>query len=199
MTELFLGFLASHSGTNMQAIINACKSGLINAVPSAVISNNSASYALERARHEGIPAYHISSATHPDQFQYDTAILDAFAENNVNLIILAGFMKKLSGKIIQAYKGRVLNIHPALLPKFGGEGMWGKKVHEAVIKNKENVTGPTIHVVDEFYDHGRILAQTEVPVYPHDTPDTLAERMLVQEHKLFPKVIGMIANGEIIL
>ncbi|MCX7736378.1 MAG: phosphoribosylglycinamide formyltransferase [Candidatus Kapabacteria bacterium] len=199
MNKIKLGFLASHGGSNMQAIIDACKSGTINAVPVVVISNNSNSMALERARNEGIPAYHISQKKYPEPEDLDNAIIEVLEKYKVDIVILAGYMKKLGSKVINRFKGKILNIHPALLPKYGGEGMYGKFVHEAVIKNKEKESGCTVHIVDEIYDHGRILGQAKVPVFPDDTPEILAERVLEQEHRLYPEVIGKIANGEIVL
>ena len=197
MPKLNLGFLASHGGSNMQAIIDACKNGKVNADACVVISNNSESTALQRAKKESIPGYHISTATHNDHV--DDSIIEVLEKHNVDLVILAGYMKKLGDKVIERFKGRVLNIHPALLPKFGGKGMYGKFVHEAVLASGEKISGPTVHVVDLIYDHGRILAQKEVPVFPDDTIETLSARVLEQEHILFPETIHKIATGEIIL
>ncbi len=197
MSKIKLGFLASHGGSNMQSIINGCKTGQINAVPSCVISNNSSSMALQRAERESIPAYHISNVKYPGQEELDQAIIETFLKHDVDTVILAGYMKHLSPKIIRAFNGRVLNIHPALLPKYGGKGMYGKKVHEAVLAAEEKFSGPTVHLVDEHYDNGRILGQIKVPVLSDDTADSLAERVLEQEHILYPDVVRRIANGEI--
>jgi phosphoribosylglycinamide formyltransferase-1 len=197
MPGLNLGFLASHGGSNMQAIIDACNNGKIDAKPCVVISNNSGSYAIERARAEGIPFEHISSKTHPGQGESDRAILNALRKYDVNLVVLAGYMKKIGKEILEAYEGRIINIHPALLPKFGGDGMFGMNVHRAVIESGETESGCTVHVVDEIYDHGRILNQKTVQVLSGDTPESLAERVLEQEHLLYPDTIGKIANGEI--
>ncbi len=197
MSNLIIGFLASHGGSNMQAIIDACKLGTLHAVPGALVSNNSSSGAMERAKNESVPSYHISSKTHPDPHEHDEAIIRAFCENNVNTIILAGYMRKLNPVVIKAFNGRVLNIHPALLPKFGGEGMWGMNVHKAVIAAGEKVSGPTVHLVDSEYDKGRILAQAKVFVKPDDTPETLAARILEKEHELYPIVLQKIAEGVI--
>lgn len=199
MKKLKLGFLASHGGSNMQAIIDECKAGRINAVPAVVISNNSNSMALERARNEGVPAYHISQKKYPTQEELDNAIIDVLDNHKVDLVILAGYMKKLGSKVIQKYNGKILNIHPALLPKYGGEGMYGRFVHEAVIKNREKESGCTVHLVDEVYDHGKILGLAKVPVFEDDTPETLAERVLEQEHKLYPEIIRKIASGDIVI
>jgi phosphoribosylglycinamide formyltransferase 1 len=198
MPTLHLGFLASHGGSNMQAIIDACQTGKLDAAPCVVISNNSEAPALERARKAGIPGYHISGKTHPGEVE-DQAILRTLRAHDVDTVILAGYMKKLGPLTLQAFRGRILNIHPALLPKFGGRGMYGKRVHESVLRAGETVTGVTVHVVDELYDHGRILAQCEVPVLAGDTADSLAERVLRQEHQLYTETLRRIAAGEIAL
>jgi len=192
-----LGFLASHGGSNMQAIVDACKEGRLHAELAVVISNNSESTALERARREGIPRYHLSSATHPDPAQLDAAIMRALEDHGVDLVILAGYMKLLGPQTLARYRGRILNIHPALLPKFGGKGLYGKKVHEAVLAAGERVTGVTIHLVDERYDAGPIVAQSEVPVLEDDTVDSLAARVLEREHQLFAETLEKIVQGEI--
>jgi len=197
MRRLRLGFLASHGGSNMQAIIDACKDGRLDAEPAVVISNNSESTSLERARREGIPRYHLSSATHPGPAQLDAAILRTLEEHGVDLVILAGYMKLLGPQTLARYRGRILNIHPALLPKFGGKGLYGKKVHEAVLAAGERVTGVTIHLVDERYDAGPIVAQSEVPVLDDDTVDSLAARVLEREHQLFAETLQKIFVGEI--
>ena len=196
MPTLRLGFLVSHGGSNMQAILDACKAGRLDAVPCVVISNNSEAMALQRARREGIPAWHISGATHPGEAE-DREILRVLTAHGVDTVLLAGYMKKLGPATLGAYRGRILNIHPALLPKFGGEGMYGKRVHEAVLAAGETVTGVTVHVVDALYDHGRVLAQREVAVEPGDTPDSLAARVLVQEHRRYAETLQRIAAGEI--
>lgn len=197
MEKLRIGFLASHNGSNMQAIVDAIKRGELDAIPAVVISNNSNAFVLERARREGIPAYHISSKQYPNEDELDQAILDTLLKHNVNIVCLAGYMKKVGPKVLNHFKNRVLNIHPALLPKFGGKGMYGRFVHEAVLQAGETQSGCTVHLVDEVYDHGKILGQKVVPVYPHDTIETLAERVLEQEHKLYPEILQKIAKGEI--
>lgn len=196
---LHLGFLASHNGSNMQAILDACKDGRLVARPAVVISNNSESGALARARQEGIPACHLSSHTHPGPGALDQAICAALTLHEVEIVCLAGYMKRLGPRTLAAYRGRVLNIHPALLPKFGGEGYYGQAVHQAVLAAGEKESGPTVHLVDEQYDHGPVLAQARVPVLPGDTPETLAARVLVQEHCLYAETLQRIANGEIVL
>ena len=192
-----LGFFASHRGTNMQSVIDACNSGYLDGKPALVISNNSESEALARARRVGIPAYHFSSKTLPDPVQLDQAILSALQRHRVELVILAGYMKRLGEKTLSAYQGRVINIHPALLPKYGGEGMYGAHVHEAVIAAGDQETGVTIHLVDREYDHGDIVAQSRVPVLKGDTAVTLAERVLEREHTFLVETLKRIIAGEI--
>jgi phosphoribosylglycinamide formyltransferase-1 len=194
-----LGFLASHNGSNMQAILDACKSGALSAVSTVIISNNSESGALIRAVKEGIPSFHLSGKTHPDPAALDRAILDELLKHEVDVVVLAGYMKRLGPETLRQYRGMVLNIHPALLPKFGGKGMYGIHVHQAVIEAGERESGVTIHVVDENYDTGLIVAQERVTVLPEDTPETLAARVLACEHRLFPETLQKIATGGIIL
>ena len=195
MPKLIIGFMASHGGSNMQSIIDNIKEANIYGEAACIISNNSKSGASERAEKEGIPFYHISGKTHPDTEEHDRAIIEAFMKHNVNIVVLAGYMRKVNPLVINKWRGRMLNSHPALLPKFGGPGMWGMHVHNAVIEAKEKYSGPTVHVVDEQYDHGRILAQAKIPVLDDDTPETLAARVLEEEHKLYPMVLKKIGEG----
>lgn len=192
-----IGFLASHTGSNMQAIIDACKSGALQANPAVVISNNSNSGAITQAKREGIPFYHLSQTTHPEQEKLDQAILDTLLKHDVDVVVLAGYMKKLGPKTLSHFKGAILNIHPALLPKFGGKGMYGIHTHEAVIEAKEKESGVTIHVVDAEYDTGPVIAQVKIPVLPNDTPETLQARVLELEHFFFPETLQRIVLGEI--
>ncbi len=196
---LNLGVLASHTGTNLQAIINACEQGSLNARCRVVISNNSRSMALRRARNHAIPALHISGKTHPDPDALDSAIENTLANYNVNLVVLAGYMKLLGPKTLARYRGRVVNTHPAMLPGFGGRGMYGDKVHQAVLNASLRTTGVTLHLVDEIYDHGDILAQTEIPVMDDDTVDTLRDRVQSVERRFYVETLQKIARGEISL
>jgi len=195
--KLRLGFLASHGGSNVQAILDACREGRLDAEPCVVISNNSAAQVLDRAQAARVPAYHLSSQVHPDPARLDEAILATLEKHRVDVIVLAGYMKKLGPKTLARYRGRVLNIHPALLPKFGGHGMYGHHVHEAVLAAGETQSGATVHVADEEYDRGRILAQKKVPVMADDTAESLAARVLQVEHQLYAETLQRIARGEI--
>jgi phosphoribosylglycinamide formyltransferase 1 len=192
-----LGFLASHQGSNMQSIIDACKQGGLQAVPAVVISNNGDSGALDRAAAEGIPAYHISARNYPDPEVLDIAMRDILHKHHVDLVVLAGFMKRIGPKTLAAFEGRIINIHPALLPRHGGKGMYGRKVHEQVLAAGDSETGVSVHVVTDDYDTGTILAQQTVPVLAGDTPDILAHRVLELEHRIYVETIAKIINGEL--
>jgi phosphoribosylglycinamide formyltransferase-1 len=192
-----IAFLASHGGSNMQAVIDACKTGQLKAKPCVVISNNSNSTAIARAQKEGIPHYTINSVTHPNDDERDTAMVAVLEQHRTELIVLAGYMKKIGTKTLRRFQGRIINIHPALLPKYGGKGMYGKRVHEAILQAGERETGVTIHLIDEEYDTGPILAQTIVPVLQNDTVDSLVERVLQEEHRFLVKTIGRILVGDI--
>jgi phosphoribosylglycinamide formyltransferase-1 len=197
MKKINLVALASGGGTNLQAIIDNIEKGILNAEIKAVISNNSKSGALERARNHNIPAIHLSHKQFATLEEFDQKLLSILQENETDLVILAGYMKMLSPTIVRAYKNKILNIHPALLPSFGGTGMYGIHVHEAVIDSGVKVTGVTVHLVDEIYDHGAIIVQKCVPVLPDDTPETLQQRVLPHEHELYSEAIRLFAEGRI--
>ncbi len=194
---LNLGFLASHNGSNMQAVIDACRAGRLDANPAVVISNNGDSGALERARNEKISWYHLSGRTHPEAEDLDREIVDTLLNHDVNLVVLAGYMKKIGPVTLATFPGHVINIHPGLLPEYGGQGMYGRRVHEAVLEAGARETGVTVHVVDPIYDHGPILAQRRVRVKTSDTADTLAKRVLAVEHELYVDTIERVISGEI--
>lgn len=192
-----LGFFASHNGSNMQAVIDACKDGMLNANPAIVISNNGDAGAVERAENEKIPYYVFNSKTHPSPDDLDKAMLDALLRHETELIILAGYMKKIGENTLNAFRGKIINIHPALLPKYGGKGMYGLNVHEAVLNAKDKETGVTIHIIDEDYDTGPIVAQTSLPVMESDNVESLSKRVLEREHSFLVETVGKIVSGEI--
>lgn len=194
-----MAVFASHGGSDLQAIIDGCKHNKIRARIAVVISNNGNSPALQRAGDEGIPAYHLSAKKFGSEEVLAEEILNVLSEYNVDMIFLAGYMRMLHTSILEKYDNRIFNIHPALLPKFGGKGMYGINVHTAVIEAGENETGVTIHRVNAEYDSGEIVAQTKVPVLANDTPETLAARVLEREHEFLVEVISDIVNGEIVL
>ena len=197
-TQVFcLGVLASGGGTNFQAILDRCVSGDIPARVSVLIGNNSTSGAMERARQAGIPAFHRSGWTHPEPGALDREIAGIFEAHGVNLVVLAGYMKKLGPIVLKRYPNRILNIHPALLPSFGGEGMYGLRVHQTVIQSGVRVTGVTVHLVDGEYDCGPIVAQETVEVDFDDTPESLAAKVLEVEHRLYGDVVRLFAQGRV--
>lgn len=181
---------ASGSGTNFQALIDAVKSGHIPARLRGLISNKSDNKALDRAQKNGIESVTLAPSAFESYRHYEHALKKKLSEWKTDLIVLAGYMIKIPASIIKEYKGRIVNIHPSLLPKYGGKGFYGINVHRAVIENKEKESGCTVHIVTEEYDKGPILAQQKVPVYKSDDPETLARRVLKQEHYLLPEVVA---------
>jgi phosphoribosylglycinamide formyltransferase-1 len=194
-----IAVFASHGGSNLQALIDGAEQLTMPADVVLVVSNNRKAHALERAEKHGIRTLVISDKQFPNEDSYANELLSNLREESVNLICLAGYMKKIPKLLLHEYPHRILNIHPALLPKFGGKGMYGRHVHEAVLAAGESETGVTVHLIDEIYDHGRILAQKRLPINVNDDPDTLQKRVLKLEHKLYPEVIAKIAAGEISL
>jgi phosphoribosylglycinamide formyltransferase-1 len=194
-----IAILVSGRGSNMVALIDACEQGTLQASVDLVISNNAGSLALELAKEKNIDTAHLSSRTHPDADALDVAMKEILERYKIDYVLLAGFMKKIGPKTLMAYKGRMINIHPSLLPKFGGQGMFGLNVHKAVIEAREKETGVTIHLVDGEYDKGAILAQRSVEVVPEDTAESLAAKVLKVEHILFAETIHKIIDGSIIL
>ncbi|MFA6457346.1 MAG: phosphoribosylglycinamide formyltransferase [Bacteroidota bacterium] len=186
---LNIAVFASGRGSNFEALYRAIIDQHISAKIVVVISNNSASGALTLAQSFGIPAYHLSQRQFPDPKHYQQKILETLRAFGVNFIVLAGYMKKLDAEIIREFPNRIINIHPALLPKYGGKGMFGMHVHTAVIEAKERESGATVHFVNEVYDEGNIIAQQTVAVDANDTPETLAAKVLRIEHQLLPSVI----------
>ncbi|MFM8355131.1 MAG: phosphoribosylglycinamide formyltransferase [Gammaproteobacteria bacterium] len=185
--------LASHGGTVVQAVMDACEQGAIDARVVLVISNNSGSGALARARTHGVPTLHLSSATHPDPTALDHAICSAFAAAEADWVLLAGYMKKLGPLTLARYAGRIINTHPSLLPKYGGHGFYGRLVHEAVLAAGDAVTGATVHLVEAEYDTGPVLAQAQVPVQADDTVDALEDRVKRAERQLLITTLGALA------
>ena len=188
--------LASGRGSNLRSVIRYQKAGKISSKVVLVISNNSNSNALNIARNNQIPAVHLSQKQFSDQEQYIKAFLDLQSKHKVDMIILAGYMKLIPANIVRAYRNKILNIHPALLPSFCGEGLYGLKVHEAVINYGAKVTGVTVHIVDEQYDTGPIVLQKTMKVLDDDTPETLQKRLLKIEHRIYPEAIKLFETKE---
>ncbi len=187
-----LAVFASGSGTNLQALIDHFQDN--DAVDVAlVISDKAECGAMERARTAGIPTHHIPVQKRPIAAM-SADMIDALESAKVGLVALAGYLRLVPADVIRRFQYRVLNIHPALLPSFGGKGMYGRRVHEAVLQAGCRITGPTVHFVDEKYDSGRIVAQWPVPVLDDDTPETLAQRVLRVEHALYPTAVEWLAG-----
>ena len=190
-----LAVLASHEGTTLQAVIDACNDGALDAEVAIVISNNSSSGALRRAESANIQTSHISGNTHPGELE-DQTLLATLKQAKTDYVLLLGYMKKLGELTLSHFQGRILNTHPSLLPKFGGHGFFGRKVHEAVIEAKETVTGATIHLVDAEYDTGPLLSQVRVPVKPSDSVDSLEQRVKHAEQKLLINTLIELASPQ---
>ena len=196
---LRIGVLASHEGTTLQSIIDACAQGRINGRVVAVISNNSGSGALRRAAAAGIETFHLSSMTHSNGDSLDTAICSALQRAGADVVFLAGYMKRLGGRTLGAFPGRILNTHPALLPKFGGQGMFGDRVFEAVLAHGESESGAFVHLVDAEYDAGTVVRQERIRVLPGDTVESLKARVQACEREAVVNTLAAIASGELVL
>ena len=195
--QLKVAVFASGRGSNFQAILENINKGTLNAKIVCVVSNRSNSGALETARTFKIPDYFITDKQFETETDYEEKLLALLKKHNTQLIVLAGYMKKIPSSLIHEYKHRILNIHPALLPSFGGKGMYGHFVHKAVLSYGCKISGATVHLVDEDYDTGAPIIQETVPVLEDDTPDILAQRVLQIEHKIYSKAIQLFAENRI--
>ncbi|MEZ7973006.1 MAG: phosphoribosylglycinamide formyltransferase [Pseudomonadales bacterium] len=193
---LRIGVLASHQGTNFQAIVNACEQNRVQANVALLICNNSAAPVLARARKSGVPTVHLSSLTHPSASALDESMNDHLINENIDLVVLAGYMKKLGRRVLEAHRDRIINVHPSLLPRHGGPGFYGSRVHQAVIESGDSETGATVHLVNNDYDMGKTLLQEKISVNLDDTPDSLAARLRPIEHKLLIEVIQQFSAGK---
>jgi len=181
----------------MRAIVRACQNNQLEAVPAIVISNNRQSGAVTWAREHGVPVRCMNSRTEGSEDALDSAFVSLLTKLGIDLIVLAGYMRKLGASTVERYYGRILNIHPALLPKFGGQGMYGRNVHEAVLRAGETESGVTIHLCDDEYDRGPIVAQIRVAIETNDTPESLAARIQSVEHRFYPETLQRIIKGDI--
>jgi formyltetrahydrofolate-dependent phosphoribosylglycinamide formyltransferase len=194
---LRLGVLLSGSGSTLQNLIDRSAAGTLDAEITCVVSSRSGVYGLERARSHGIPALTVARKdfAKSDLAGFSAAVWQALEAHKVDLAVMAGFMCLLD--IPDAWHGRVVNVHPALIPAFCGQGMYGRHVHDAVLAYGAKLTGATVHFVDNEYDHGPIIVQGAVPVDEDDTPDTLAERVQALERELYPQAIQLFAEGRL--
>ena len=184
-----LAVFCSGSGSNFQAIFHALKKKQLNAEIVLCLSNRSQCGAMEFARQNGIATMHLTEKQFGSFDDFSAAMLGCLTEQRIDIIVLAGYMRKVPDAVVTAFQDKIINIHPALLPKFGGEGMYGIHVHTAVIDAGETESGATVHFVNEEYDKGKILLQRTVPVLPGDTPESLAARVLACEHLLYPDAL----------
>jgi phosphoribosylglycinamide formyltransferase-1 len=196
-SPLKLGFLASGNGSSARAVVGAIRAGDLAAEARLLVSNNRSAPALAFAADAGVPALCIPTQGDPDTA--DARLAEAMLGHGVDLIVLSGYLRQLGPRTLGQYAGRVLNIHPGPLPAFGGHGMYGRRVHEAVIAAAVAESGICIHLVDEEYDRGPVLARRSVPVEPGDTPESLEARVTALEPGFFVETLGRIARGEIVL
>ncbi|MEW6516634.1 MAG: phosphoribosylglycinamide formyltransferase [candidate division FCPU426 bacterium] len=187
-----IAILASGGGTNCQALLDAWRSGQFGQADIRLVASNKADAgALQRARAAGVADLVLDPAAYPNRVAYDLELAGRLRSQGVNLVCLAGYLRILTPEFVRQFPMQIINIHPALLPAFGGEGMYGHRVHEAVLGSGAKFSGCTVHFVDEGTDTGPIILQAVVPVLDHDTPDKLAERVLIEEHRLYPRAVAL--------
>lgn len=192
-----LAVFASGSGTNMQAIFDAQAEGYLPATTVLCVSNNATAGALDRAERATVPTLVLDPAAFDTEEAYAEKLLRHLQERDVDFIALAGYLRKIPEPVVATYRHRMTNIHPSLLPAFGGRGMYGRRVHEAVLAYGVHWTGATVHLVDAEYDTGPIVLQEPVRVQPDDTPETLAARVLAVEHRLYPEALRLFATARL--
>lgn len=189
-----VALFASGSGSNAAALLDHRSTGAVRPRYRCLIGNNSRAPAMALARERGVPVYHVSRRTHPGSAAYVARLREVLSDHDTELIVLAGYMKLLPGEIVRRWRGRILNIHPALLPRHGGRGMYGLAPHRAVLAAGERETGVTVHLVDEQYDRGEVLMQRVVAVCDGDTPESLARRVLAVEHDTYWRAVEQAAE-----
>lgn len=194
---LNIGFMASYNGSGMVSVLEAIKNNGMQINPTVLICNNKNANALKSAEKYGLPTYHLSNKTHKNNENLDEAICFILKKHDVDLLILSGYMKKLGAKTLSEFHYKILNIHPSLLPKFGGKGMYGDHVHAAVLENKENETGATVHIVTEEYDQGPIINQQKVSLTDHETLESIRDKVRQIESHLYVDTLEGILSGEI--
>jgi phosphoribosylglycinamide formyltransferase 1 len=192
-----IAIFASGRGSNFQAILSAIDAGLLPARITVLISNRSDAGALDIARARRIQTSHLSQKMFPSEEALAKAMLNVLSQQRAELLVLTGYLKKIPLQVVRRYRNRIVNIHPALLPSFGGAGMYGHFVHEAVIASGMKVSGATVHLVDEEYDRGPIVMQKTVEIIQEDTPDLLAAKVLKIEHEIYPLALKAFAEGKV--
>lgn len=199
MSSFRIAVFASGQGSNCRAIHDAIVNGKLNAEIALIVSNNPDAGVLAWAFENGLTHICIASEQFEDKKQFHETLLKTLALHRIQMIVLAGYMKKIGLPLIEAYPNKILNIHPALLPAFGGKGMYGEHVHKAIIDYGAKITGVTVHLVDPEYDHGAIVMQKVLEVSDHDTPQTLAERVLALEHQTYYQAVQLFAENKVIV
>lgn len=194
---LRLAVFASGGGSNLEAILEAIEQDTLDAEVALVISNKADAYALERARKRNISTLVLDPSSCESEAAYVDRLLSTLSQQRVNFIALAGYLKKIPAEVVQQFQHRMLNIHPSLLPAFGGPGMYGSRIHKAAIERGVRWSGVTIHLVDEHYDSGPIVLQKPVPVHQEDSPESLASRVLAAEHRIYPEALRLFAEGRV--
>lgn len=189
--------LISGGGTNLQSIIDACSNDEIHGEVVGVISNKKNAYGLTRAEKHQIQGVYIGKGNYPDFEERSKALIETLGMLKPDLVVLAGYLEILHESFIKTYEGKILNIHPSLIPKYAGKGYYGMKVHEAVIKNNEKYSGATVHFVDELVDTGQIILQEAIKVMATDTPESLQKKVLKIEHKILIRSIQKYSEGEL--
>jgi phosphoribosylglycinamide formyltransferase-1 len=192
-----LAFLASNNGSSLRAIVAAIERGELAARPRLVVSNRKAAPALDFARDHGVTTLCIPTTADPAVA--DERLAAALRNAGADLVILSGYLRKLGPATVAAFGGRILNIHPALLPRYGGHGMYGRRVHEAVVAAGERETGATVHLVDDEYDHGAVVAQVRLPIDPGDTAESVERKVTAAEPRLFVETLQRLASGDLTL
>lgn len=190
-----LAVFASGGGSNLGAILNAIAAERLRARVVAVVTDRPGAGALERAAERGIPTHVLPPSDFDSEGAFEETLLEATSE--AEAVALAGYLKKIPGRVVRAFPHRMLNIHPALLPAFGGRGMYGRRVHAAVIEHGCKISGATVHLVDAAYDTGPIVMQDAVTVTSNDTPESLAKRVLAVEHTIYPRALGLLAEDRL--
>lgn len=190
---LRLAVFASGGGSNFQAILDAIDQRTLAAKLVVCVSDRSGAGALDRARRHDVP----TAVLDPSATDHEAALLDVLDAHGADFIALAGYLRKIPSGVVDRFRQRMTNIHPTLLPAFGGRGMYGMNVHRAVVEYGARWSGATVHLVDETYDTGPIVLQEPVPVYPDDTPETLSKRVLAVEHRLYPEALRLFAEGRV--
>jgi phosphoribosylglycinamide formyltransferase-1 len=192
-----LAFFASYNGSSAHAITDACLAGDLIASPVLMISNNESAKAFEWAENKGLKISCINSIKYPDPTELDAAIAEKLKEQKINIVICSGYMKLIGPRTLDAVDGNILNIHPALLPKYGGKGMYGQHVHQAVKENGDDETGCTIHLVNSEYDEGKILAQKKISIDPSDSAEDIEEKVKAAEPDFYIETLKKILKGDI--